>query len=58
MRFNTTPPPAPSWDRHLDTESRLMLELRGSIPTVVQRDLGDENDCDDPNDGLEVMDAC
>lgn len=55
MRFNTTPPPSPNWTRHLETESRLMLELRGSIPTVVQRDLGDETDEELLNDGLEVM---
>jgi hypothetical protein len=51
IRFDQTPPPSPSWDRHLSTEARLELALREGRPTVIQqRDTGDEQD-----DGLEVM---
>lgn len=55
IRFDQTPPPSPSWDRHLSTEARLMLDLRGGMPTVVNRDCGDETDEELLNDGLEVM---
>ena len=55
IRFDQTPPPSPSWDRHLDTTSRLTLAMLGGRPTVVQRDLGDETDEETLNDGLEVM---
>lgn len=56
MRFETTPPPAPSWDKHLEPEVSAQLvtgceQTKRELDEYAKRMI----DPDPENDGLEVV---